>query len=93
MKDRGGARVGLAVLLAGQVLKELLVQGVGPVELLGLDALAGLGTHQVQPEIDAAGLLRFLGGGACGIQQLTAQSAQFGIAFLHAVDLGQRLDQ
>ena len=93
MEDRSGAGVGLAVFLVRQVLKELLVQDVGPVELLGLDAFASLGTHQVQPKLDATRLLGFLGGDACCFQQLTAEAAQLGIALLHPEDLGQRLDQ
>ena len=88
VEDRGGAGVGLAVLFIGQVLKELLVQAVGSVKLLSFDALAGLGAHKVQPELDAAGLFRFVCCGAGDFQQLAAQAAQFGVALLHPEDLG-----
>ncbi len=93
VEHRGGAGIGLAVFLLRKVFKKLFVQGVGSFELLGLDALAGLGAHQIQPELYAAGLLRFFGGYAGGLKQLAAQPAQFWVALLHAEDLRQRLDQ
>ena len=91
--DGGGAGVGGAVGLGQQVVQQAPVVGFGAVQVHNFYGFHGVGAEEVLPEVDGAVAFGLGGGVADGVQQLGAEAAQFGEAFLHPVHLRQGLDE
>ena len=87
------ARVRLTVGLLQQIVQQLAVEEVRPLQVHPFHRLHRIGAQQVLPELDCAVAFRLAGGVSDGIEQLPAQPAQLGEPFLHPVNLGQRLEE